>query len=125
MSHEPVALESIIGYALLICVIVALSLEVLGLILYVFTSNNMNIKLEQSLGIQEKNFFTYAARTICFTIRRPDYTNLMSLGLAVLMFTPYLRAVLSVAYFVLAKNYKYTLITSFVLAVITVSLIVH
>ncbi len=49
----------------------------------------------------------------------------MSLGLAVLMFTPYLRAILSVAHFSLTKNYKYALLTSFVTIVITVSLIVH
>ncbi len=125
MSRNPIALESIIGYALLICVIVALSLEVAGLVLYISTSNNTNIILDQNLCIQEEHFFSYAVRTINSMIRRPNYTNLMSLGLVVLMFTPYLRAVLSVAYFIVVKNYKYTLITSFVLVVITVSLMIH
>ena len=125
MSHNSVTLESIIGYTLLICVIVALSLEILGLILYISTSKNISITLDQRLCIQEKDFFSYAVRTINSTMRRPNFLNLMSLGLVVLMFTPYLRAVLSVAYFILARNYKYTLITSFVLVVITASLMVH
>jgi len=125
LSHNSVTLESIIGYTLLICVIVALSLEILGLILYISTSKNISITLDQRLCIQEKDFFSYAVRTINSTMRRPNFLNLMSLGLVVLMFTPYLRAVLSVAYFILARNYKYTLITSFVLVVITASLMVH
>ncbi len=125
MSHNSVTLESIIGYTLLVCVILALSLEILGLILYISTSKSTSIILDQSLCIQEKDFFSYAVRTINSTIRRPNFLNLMSLGLVVLMFTPYLRAVLSVAYFILARNYKYTLITSFVLAVISASLRVH
>ncbi len=118
-------LELIIGYTLLICVIMALSLEVLGLILYISSSNNIYIDLDRSLVVKEENFFIYSLNTISSAVKGPNYFNLMSLGLAVLMFTPYLRAVLSVVYFSLAKNYKYTLLTLFVTIVITASLIIH
>jgi len=124
-KSEYIALESIIGYSLLVCVITALSLEVLGLILYVSNGNNVNINLNQELCIREENFFSYIARTVRSALRRPSYTNLMSLGLAVLMLTPYLRGVLSVAYFALTENYKYTLLTSFVMLVITISLVIR
>ncbi|HIE22925.1 MAG TPA: DUF1634 domain-containing protein [Candidatus Korarchaeota archaeon] len=125
MPRNPVVLESIIGYVLLICVITALLLEVAGLILFLSSSRSMRVSLDQNLSIREDNYFTYTARTIASSIRRPSYYTLMSLGLAILMFTPYFRAILSVAYFLMIRNYKYTLITSFVLIVITVSLLVH
>jgi len=125
LRSSNVALESIIGYSLLICVMLALFLEIVGLMLYISAGNSLSISLDQKLSVQEENFFTYTLRTISSAIRSPSYVNLMSLGIAILMFTPYLRAVFSVAYFILAKNYKYTLITSFVLVVITISLMVQ
>jgi len=49
--------------------------------------------------------------------------RLVSLGILTLLFTPYLRVLLSLIYFVFVeKNYKYGLITGFVGAVLTTSL---
>ena len=48
---------------------------------------------------------------------------LISMGITVLLLTPYLRVVASVFYFLFAlKNWKYTLFTSIVLLVLTFSL---
>jgi uncharacterized membrane protein len=48
---------------------------------------------------------------------------LVSLGLAVLMMTPYTRVMASLAYFAFAeRNWKYTLFTAFVFAVLSYSL---
>lgn len=48
---------------------------------------------------------------------------LISLGLAILMVTPYLRVLVSIGYFALVeRNWKYSLFTSFVFAVLTYSL---
>jgi len=125
LRNTNVTLESIIGYSLLMCVMLALFLEVVGLVLYISAGNSLSISLDNKLSVHEENFFTYTIRTISSVTRSPSHANLMSLGIAVLMLTPYLRAVFSVAYFIFAKNYKYTLITSFVLVVITISLVVQ
>ncbi len=49
----------------------------------------------------------------------------MTAGVIVLMLTPYLRVVLSAAYFAWEKDAKYVLITLFVLIVLTLSLVLH
>jgi uncharacterized membrane protein len=49
---------------------------------------------------------------------------LVSLGIAVLLFTPYLRVLASVVFFAAVEHdWKYTLFTGFVLAVLTYSLV--
>ena len=49
---------------------------------------------------------------------------LVSLGIAVLLFTPYLRVLASVVFFAAVEHdWKYTLFTGFVLAVLTSSLV--
>ena len=51
---------------------------------------------------------------------------LVSLGIAALLLTPYLRVTVSLAFFALAeRNWKYSLFTGFVLAVLTYSLFVR
>jgi len=49
--------------------------------------------------------------------------SLINLGLAVLMATPYLRVLTSIVYFAfIERNWKYSLFTSFVFAVLTYTL---
>ena len=51
---------------------------------------------------------------------------LVSLGVAVLLFTPYLRVLASVVFFALVEHdWKYTAFTGFVLAVLTYSLLMR
>lgn len=51
---------------------------------------------------------------------------LVSLGVAVLLFTPYLRVLASVVFFAaIERNWKYTVFTSFVLVVLTYSLLMR
>ena len=50
---------------------------------------------------------------------------LMTLGITVLILTPYVRTVMSAFYFASMKDVKYLLITLFVLVILTVSLITH
>jgi uncharacterized membrane protein len=47
----------------------------------------------------------------------------MALGMAILILTPYVRAVLSVVYFASRKNLTYLIVTLFVLIVLTVSML--
>jgi uncharacterized membrane protein len=49
----------------------------------------------------------------------------MTLGITTLILTPFARVVASVLYFVWKRNIKYTLITIFVLTVLTISLALH
>jgi len=49
----------------------------------------------------------------------------MTAGIMVLILTPYIRVIASVIYFGWEKNFKYVLITLFVLVVVTLSLALH
>ncbi len=49
--------------------------------------------------------------------------RVITLGIAVLILTPYVRAILSVIYFAAHENWKYLVITLFVLTILTISLL--
>jgi uncharacterized membrane protein len=49
----------------------------------------------------------------------------MTLGITILILTPYVRVILSVLFFAWRKNIKYMLITIVVLMVLTTSLLFH
>ncbi|MEM0381846.1 MAG: DUF1634 domain-containing protein [Nitrososphaerota archaeon] len=51
--------------------------------------------------------------------------RLMAVGLVLLMLTPYARVIASFIYFAIKRDLKYSLITAFVLVVLTVSLLTH
>ena len=119
-------LETIISYLLIAGVIVSLCLEVTGLVLFSRLYHNLNIMPDnKSLFIQGRNFFTFL-----YTIARGEgMANqailFMTLGVAILILTPYIRVIASFIYFAWKKDYKYVLITVFVLVILTVSLTLH
>jgi uncharacterized membrane protein len=71
-----------------------------------------------------RSIFRFAIEEIAATFReglRP--AGLVNLGILILLFTPYVRVLLSLAYFLLVvRNYKYAAITGFVFGVLTCSL---
>ena len=119
-------LETIISYLLIAGVIVSLCLEVTGIVLFSSLYHNLNIMPDnKSLFIQGRDFFTFL-----YTIARGEGMDnqailFMTLGVAVLILTPYVRVVASFIYFAWERNYKYVLITAFVLVILTVSLTLH
>jgi uncharacterized membrane protein len=74
--------------------------------------------------LPRENIVRFIAGEVTGTLRegfRP--VRLVNLGIIVLMLTPYVRVVLSAAYFALVeRNVKYTAITGFVGSVLTYSL---
>jgi uncharacterized membrane protein len=74
--------------------------------------------------LRGENFFIFLARlfsgsSMSWPIR------VITLGIAVLILTPYVRAMLSVIYFAVKGNGKYLVITLFVFTILTISLFVH
>jgi uncharacterized membrane protein len=128
-KHEPVTpgggprrfdMEGLIGYILLIGVLLSLLLIMVGVAWNWISSGQLGLEY----SIKGMNLFGFLTRDVGEVIHgmfRPRlFTNL---GIAVLMLTPYVRVLASVVYFAFAaRNWKYTLFTSFVLAVLTYSL---
>ncbi|MEM3832222.1 MAG: DUF1634 domain-containing protein [Thermoprotei archaeon] len=123
---KKIDLETIIGYILTIGVITSLIMESLGLTMYIIDKGTTHIDLnDEETHIKFQDFFIYLSNIVLSIFRKFNYINIMALGLAVLMLTPYLRVVASVLYFIFTHNYKYVIITLIVLIILTLSLIIH
>jgi len=117
--------ERAISYLLFTGVVISLILEVIGIALFYQTPGRLAISESEGMFIHGKDFFHF----IWGLIRgEPGGTTglfLMTLGIAILILTPYLRVILSVFYFGWTRNAKYTLITLFVLVILSLSLAMH
>jgi len=116
-------LESIISYLLIIGVIISLALEVTGIVLFYTTFHTMQISHDPAVYVNGNNFFIFLVNQIMGKNAGTMPLRLMTLGIVVLILTPYLRAIASVIYFAWVKNTKYVFITLFVLSLLTASLI--
>ena len=115
--------ERIIGYVLISGVGISLFLEVAGMLLYYHLHGHLSFSEENILFLHGRNFFYFLVELI-----RGEYTHqiplfLMALGIVILILTPFVRVILSVFFFSMEKNVKYVVITVFVLALLTMSLV--
>ena len=118
-------LETTISYLLIIGVAASLLLEVIGLILFYGDYLNLNI-LESSISfIQGKNFFSFMGILLQGEYTQNNAFLFMTMGLIVLILTPYIRIFTSIIYFGGKKDYKYVLVTVIVFIIITISLTLH
>ena len=125
VGREETKLETGISYILIVGVVISLVLEGLGLILYFQATHSIAIDRGSAMFIRGNDFFAFLFNLLFETSRRINALRLMILGIAILILTPYVRAVASVAYFVTTRNIKYVVITLFVLVILTVSLMAH
>ncbi len=117
-------LEALISYVLITGVVISLFLEAAGLVLFYRSSGTLAISHGGRIIVRAEDFFAllgqlFSAASSSWPLR------LMTLGIAVLILTPYARAVLSVIYFAYQRNFKYLAVTLFVVIILTVSLLVH
>jgi uncharacterized membrane protein len=118
-------LETIISYLLIVGVVVSVVMEAIGITLYYGTYGNVQVSQNPAVFISGKNFFAFIVYQTQHLLGSQNALLFMTLGLIILILTPYLRAITSVIYFAWEKHYKYVLIALFVLIVLTVSLALH
>ena len=117
-------LETGISYLLITGVMISLALEITGIIMAKRTGGNLSISQDPAMFIHGTNFFSFIA-TQFQAGDIPAATRVMTAGIIVLILTPFIRLIASIFYFGWERNIKYTLITLFVLVVITLSLALH
>ena len=117
-------LENTISLVLISGVILSFVLEISGITLYYIHKGNLEIS-SAGVFIQGSNFFSFLFDELTLRHTGDISIVLMSLGLAVLMLTPFVRVLLSIFFFNLQRDYKYLAITLFVLLLLTISLILH
>jgi uncharacterized membrane protein len=119
-------LESIVSYILLGGVVISLILEATGIFFYHRTYGSFNLLTQnQELFMHGRNFFTFLFGIVEQGRAESPGLFLMTLGAAVLILTPYCMVLTVFAYFLLKRRYKYLLITSVIVAIITLSLALH
>ena len=118
-------LETIISYILIIGVVVSGVFEVIGITLFFGTNGNLQISQDPSMFISGQNFFAFIIFQFQNLFVSQNAVSFITLGLIILILTPYIRAITSALYFAWEKHYKYVLITLFVLIVLTASLALH
>ena len=113
-------MNSLVGYILLVGVSLSALLIIAGSLWNWASTRSLTTRLTIS-GVNYFGFLISDFRQLFAGQIKPPL--LISLGIAVLMATPYIRVGASAVYFALvAHNLKYTLFTLFVFAVLTYSL---
>jgi uncharacterized membrane protein len=119
-------LETLISYLLIVGVVLSIALEIAGISIFYSSRSNLNILLdERALFIQGRDFFTFLYQLFAKEPTHNVGIFLMTLGVAALILTPFIRVIASALYFAWRKDTKYVLITAFVLVAITISLALH
>ncbi len=117
-------LEDVISYVLILGVLVSLMLEVAGMILFYGDYGSLAISQDSRMFLRGENFFAFLFQLLWGSSSGLSI-KVITLGIAVLILTPYVRAMLSVVYFGAKGNKKYLAITLFVFVILTISLLIH
>ena len=112
-----------ISWILIIGVVASVVFESLGLVLNYASTRSLTLTISPEWHVQAPNFFSFVASAIPSALAGVSAVSLVTVGVILLMLTPYVRVVASVIYFALQKDYRYLGITLLVLAIITTSLL--
>ena len=119
-ADQEALMDVLIGYVLLVGVLLSAALMVVALAWHGLKTGHLGADyLIPRLNLFE--FLRAEIREVITGAFRPRL--LMSLGIVTLLFTPYVRVAASLTFFLFVEhNWKYSLFTGFVLAVLTYSL---
>jgi uncharacterized membrane protein len=120
-----VGLEIVISYLLIAGVVASVILEIIGVALFYHTYKTLSIQYGGNIIIQGHDFFSFINAVVRGRLAGGAAIQLMTAGILVLLLTPFLRVLFSMFYFFWENNYKYVVITLFVLLVLTISLTIH
>ena len=119
-ERQEAAIDTLVGFVLLAGVAVSVILVAAGLLWRWARTGQLGVEYT----IARMNLFEFVVsdvRQVASGAFRPRL--LISLGIAALMLTPYVRVLASLLFFAFVeRNWKYSAFTAFVLAVLTYSL---
>lgn len=118
-------LETAISYLLVGGVVASLFLEIIGMASFYYSYGHLHITEKKGMFIRGDNFFRLIYGLLEGDYGQKDAVFLMTLGITILILTPYVRVILSILYFAWRKNIKYILMTIVVFMVLTTSLLFH
>ncbi len=113
-----------ISWVLRVGLAISLALESAGVRLNYIHTGDSTFQFDQSWLAGGKDFFSFAWTTMVSAASAVTPLSLVSLGIVVLMLTPYVRVVTSVLYYACERDWKFVGITLVVLVIITLGLLV-
>lgn len=112
--------EAVVGYTLMTGVLLSLALVTAGLVWHAVVHGSLQFDYTLP-GTNVADFLRTDVEQTTSAAARPRL--LVNWGIAVLLLTPYVRVLASMAYFALIeRDWKYTAFTAFVLGTLTYSL---
>ena len=124
-ESEASRFELAISYLLIIGVVTSLILVGIGIFLFYFHFGQIAISEKKAMFLREPNFFYFLWDLWRGGPGQDKAIWLMTLGIAILILTPYARVILSVLHFIGKRDLTYTIINLFVFILITASLILR
>lgn len=112
------SLEKIISYILTASVLVGLTLYFAGLASYYFENKMcLEISINDQSSLQLDNFLNQFNQLNSYIV--------LSTSILVVMFTPYIRVLTSIIYFLKNKDYKYSVLALFVFSALTILFLIR
>jgi uncharacterized membrane protein len=118
-------LENSISYLLISGVLLSLTLLITGMVLFWQKQGSVAISQDPAVYVHGHDFFSFIYQEVTNGGLNGLPLQLITLGVVVLLLTPYVRVILSVIYFARERNLKYVFITIIVLIILTISLTLH
>jgi len=127
LSQSSTALQTGISWILRVGVFLSVIFASSGLILDYARTGSSTLCLSgpgcDVWRVSGGKFFDFAFATIGNLLNGVSAVGLVSLGVVILMFTPYFRIAAAVVYYSVERDWKYVGITSIVFVLITVALL--
>lgn len=103
----------------------SLVLEVFGLVLFCHSHGTLVVSSESAVFIHGQDLRSLVQHMATMAARQGIDVFLMTLGIIVLILTPFARVAVSILYFVFKRDILFFCITSLVFVILVVSLLVH
>ncbi|MDA4125080.1 MAG: DUF1634 domain-containing protein [Thaumarchaeota archaeon] len=124
MSSRGTTLQVGISWILRAGVGLSLVLETAGILLSYQQTGDSSLTVPSAAWLAKGgNFFGFALNSLTSVFSGANPAGIASLGVAVLMLTPYARIIAALVYYLIERDWKYVGITSIVFSVITLGLL--
>jgi uncharacterized membrane protein len=118
-------LDRIIIGLLITGVMVSILLEIIGIVLFCHSHGSLTISSETTAFIHGRDLSFLAHHLSTMVGKQGIDIFFMTLGIIVLIMTPFIRVIVSIAYFAIERDIKFFFITLFVFVVLLISLLIH
>jgi uncharacterized membrane protein len=124
-TDEQSVLDRIIIGLLITGVMASILLEIVGMALFCHSRGRLTIYSETAAFIHGHDLARFMSHMTAMISKQGMDIFFMTLGIIVLILTPFTRLIVSIIYFAVERDVRFFLITFFVFAVLLISFLAH